>query len=729
MIKKAIKALASTIAFSFVFSTSALAVCTGQFGGGTVCGNTGSTIGVPGPTSSPVLGISGTTPGSITFAGASSGQVQLVPQAAAGSTTLMLPNLNGTIPSTAVSPLVLNATTGVLSCPSCLSGAVFANPTAVVGLATVNGVATTAMRSDAAPPLDQSISPTMTGSWAFNQQIGIKSIATPSNPVSGYGEFYFDSGNGIFSFKTSAGTVSNTAVPFSASANNFLTGLGAGGVFTQAQPACTNLSDASAFCSGTDASGLTGTVNTARLPSPFTNGTASGSTSKFATVSGSLTPGNCIQSDASGNIVDAGAGCGGGGGSGTVSAGTANQIAFYGGAGTTVSGFGTTNNAVVVTNGSGVPSESTTLPSGLTIPSPALSGTVSGANTIPLSILAQSGANTMLGNWTGSTANVAANSMPSCPDTGGNHLNYVSGTGVTCGTTSIGTPASPSTSIQFNNSGSFGGSANLEWDGTGVTVGVSGTLGYVKFGNATSGTVTLEPVTGALGTVTVSLPAATDTLVGKATTDTFTNKTYDTAGTGNSFKINGTSITAVTGTGAVVLANTPTLITPVLGVATATSINKYTFTTPASSATLTIGSGKTFTVNNTITLAGTDSTTWTGASTNMTLAALDIEDQTLSGGATVTSKSLSTGDITVDCGARPIQTITNGGNYTITAPSADGYCLLKVTNNGSAGVTSFSGFSVGSNTGDSLDTTNGHKFIISVIRAGGDSTYSVKALQ
>lgn len=31
-----------------------------------------------------------------------------------------------------------------------------------------------------------------------------------------------------------------------------------------------------------------------------------------------------------------------------------------------------------------------------------------------------------------------------------------------------GSPAAPSTSIQFNNAGSFGGSANLEWDGTAV---------------------------------------------------------------------------------------------------------------------------------------------------------------------------------------------------------------------------------------------------------------------
>lgn len=57
----------------------------------------------------------------------------------------------------------------------------------------------------------------------------------------------------------------------------------------------------------------------------------------------------------------------------------------------------------------------------------------------------------------------------------------------------------------------------------------------------------------------------TDTYVGRATADTFTNKTYDTAGTGNVLKINGTTVSAITGTGAVVLATSPTLTTPALG--------------------------------------------------------------------------------------------------------------------------------------------------------------------
>ena len=55
------------------------------------------------------------------------------------------------------------------------------------------------------------------------------------------------------------------------------------------------------------------------------------------------------------------------------------------------------------------------------------------------------------------------------------------------------------------------------------------------------------------------------------------------------------ALTDETGTGANVFANTPTLVTPVLGVATATSINKVAFTAPATSATLALADGSTLT--------------------------------------------------------------------------------------------------------------------------------------
>lgn len=94
-----------------------------------------------------------------------------------------------------------------------------------------------------------------------------------------------------------------------------------------------------------------------------------------------------------------------------------------------------------------------------------------------------------------------------------------------------------------------------------------------------------------------------------AATKTLTNTTYDTAGAGNSFSINGVAATANTGTGSVVRATSPTLVTPTLGVAAATTVNKVTLTTPATGSTLTVADGKTFASSNTLTLTGTDGST------------------------------------------------------------------------------------------------------------------------
>ena len=82
---------------------------------------------------------------------------------------------------------------------------------------------------------------------------------------------------------------------------------------------------------------------------------------------------------------------------------------------------------------------------------------------------------------------------------------------------------------------------------------------------------------------------------------------------------NAASVVTVGGTQT--LAN-KTLTTPVLGVATATSINGLTITT--STGTLTIANGKTLTISNTLTFAGTDGQTFTfpnGSDTVVTLAA------------------------------------------------------------------------------------------------------------
>jgi hypothetical protein len=70
-------------------------------------------------------------------------------------------------------------------------------------------------------------------------------------------------------------------------------------------------------------------------------------------------------------------------GSGTVNSGTANQLAWYATTGTAVSGLTDANSAVLVTSGSGVPSLSTTLPSGLAMGTPA-SLTLTNATGLPL---------------------------------------------------------------------------------------------------------------------------------------------------------------------------------------------------------------------------------------------------------------------------------------------------------------------------------------------------------
>ena len=74
-------------------------------------------------------------------------------------------------------------------------------------------------------------------------------------------------------------------------------------------------------------------------------------------------------------------------------------------------------------------------------------------------------------------------------------------------------------------------------------------------------------------------------------------------------------------------------ITPALGAATATSVNKVAFTAPATNATLTIANGKTLTANHSLTLAGTDSTTMTFPSTSASIARTDAA-QTFTGSQT-----------------------------------------------------------------------------------------------
>ena len=116
----------------------------------------------------------------------------------------------------------------------------------------------------------------------------------------------------------------------------------------------------------------------------------------------------------------------------------------------------------------------------------------------------------------------------------------------------------------------------------------------------------------------------------------------------------------VTGVGNFVGSNSPTLITPTLGAATVTSINKLTITQPATGSTFTLADGKTLTVNNTLTFSGTD-----GSTVNF--------------GAGGTAQYSATTSIT----SVSMRIFTSSGTYTPTSGML--YCLVECVGGGGGG--------------------------------------------
>jgi len=159
-----------------------------------------------------------------------------------------------------------------------------------------------------------------------------------------------------------------------------------------------------------------------------------------------------------------------------------------------------------------------------------------------------------------------------------------------------------------------------------------------------SGTIVLTqtdtPTAPSAGQTALSFPATLLNQLKFVDGDGNTNILYFPAG-------GGTLTIPATGTAA--LTQSPTLITPVLGVATATTINKVTLTAPATGATLTIADGKTLTVSQTLTL--------TGASGKILTLTDSLTVQ--GGGAT---------------------TLSSAGAYTLTIPATGTAALLATAN-------------------------------------------------
>jgi len=156
---------------------------------------------------------------------------------------------------------------------------------------------------------------------------------------------------------------------------------------------------------------------------------------------------------------------------------------------------------------------------------------------------------------------------------------------------------------------------------TGNYIDVTGTTTITGLGTIQAGTRRIVRFTGALtlthnGTSLI-LPNATN-----ITTVASDVACFISLGSGN-WRCVWYTRSTWTGSGSDVKATSPTLVTPVLGVATATTINKLTITAPATGSTLTILDGKTLTSNKTLIFDGTDSTTHTFPSTSSSVARID----------------------------------------------------------------------------------------------------------
>lgn len=122
---------------------------------------------------------------------------------------------------------------------------------------------------------------------------------------------------------------------------------------------------------------------------------------------------------------------------------------------------------------------------------------------------------------------------------------------------------------------------------------------------------------------------------------------------------------AVTGSGSYVKATSPTLVTPALGVASATSINRVAITAPATGSTLTIVEGATLTASATATVSGTNTgdnavnSLYSGLVSNATHSG-DASGSTVLTLATVNSNVGAFGSSTVS----PVLTVNSKGLVT-----------------------------------------------------------------
>lgn len=229
------------------------------------------------------------------------------------------------------------------------------------------------------------------------------------------------------------------------------------------------------------------------------------------------------------------------------------------------------------------------------------------------------------------TANATGSAHGLLPKLSGNGSDCLRGDGSfsTCPGAGTGGDFSTNTTVsvaqQVVVASGTGGKTGEFATGTGVGILTSGVLSYKA---NPSGAFVGDTDTQSLSNKTLVTP----------TIGSFANAVHNHTNSAGGGQLTIAAFSSTTGTGAVVGATSPSLTTPSLGAATATSINKVAITAPATSATLTIANGKTLTANNSLTFAGTDSTTMTFPSGSGSVLTADST-------ATVTNKSISASQI------------------------------------------------------------------------------------
>lgn len=312
--------------------------------------------------------------------------------------------------------------------------------------------------------------------------------------------------------------------------------------------------------------------------------------------------------------------------------------------------------------------------------------------------------------------------------------------------------------IIFHTNGTGATNERARITDTQLQVGKAGTtLGKVALQGSTSGSITLQ-AQAVSGSSVLTLPVATDTLVGKATTDTFTNKTLGslllgftttaTAAGTTTLTISSTPVQVFTGTTTqtvtlpttsvpaggryIIINNSTGLVTvqssgantiTILGASTS-AIFTAVVATPTTAANwnsqyigIGITSGKKLSVSNSLTLAGTDSTTMTFPSTSATIARTDAAQtftgiQTYSNAVNYTNNAITASGnaATVPITAR-IHTVTNNSaatlTITMTTGAVDGQLQLVRILDASAVAQTISWVNTENSTATVPTTTNG----------------------